>query len=114
MNNPIKSETERDADSPPVLCSACAELVRSSELEWSHVGGMAVGMHRQPMTWRLRDKYSSDVIQKSAQYSQRLASATRLVHELREHLEGGNGDYEVRERRNELIAKIDGYFKQNA
>lgn len=114
MSNPIKSDTEREADSPPVLCSACAELVESSDLKWTRVGGMAVGIHRQPMVWRLRDRYSSGVIQKNAEYSQRLASAARLLHELKEHIEGGNGDYEVQDRRDELTAKIDRYFKQNS
>lgn len=74
---------------------------------------MSVGMHRQPMTWRLRDRYSNGVIQKNAEYSQRLASAARLLYELKEHVKGENGDYEVQERRDELIAKIDRYFKQN-
>jgi hypothetical protein len=100
-------------DSPPTLCSTCAELAESSNLKWTRVGGMAVGMHRRPMTWRLRDAYSGGVIQKNAQYSQRLASAARLIHELKEHIMGEDGDYEVQERRDELITKIERYFTQN-
>lgn len=78
--------TTDEAALPPVPCSACADAIEASELRWVKCGGLSVGTYRQPMVWRLRDKYSSDVIHQNAKYSQRLAAAARLVHELKEHV----------------------------
>lgn len=75
-----------EAALPPVPCSACAAAIEASELRWVKCGGLSVGTHRQPMVWRLRDKYSSDVIQQNTKYAQRLAAAARLVHALKEHV----------------------------
>ncbi len=64
-------------DTHPELCQACKPLVESSKLEWVKVGEMSVGLHRQPLQWVLRDKYSSDMMNKNAQYSQQLAAKAR-------------------------------------
>lgn len=82
MNKP----KDAGGDCPPTICSACASHLESYDLEWVKVGGMNVGMHRQPLEWRLRDKYSNGVIQQNAKYSQRLAAAARLVHALKDHV----------------------------
>ena len=71
---------------PPVPCPACAGAIGASELRWVKCGGLSVGAYRQPMVWRLRGRYSSDVIQQNAKYSQRLAAAARLVHALKDHV----------------------------
>lgn len=78
--------TTVDDTLPPVLCPTCAAAVEASDLEWVKCGGLAVGMYQQPMVWRLRDKYSSGVIQQNAKYAQRLAVAARLVHDLRGYI----------------------------
>lgn len=77
---------ETEGDCPPALCSACLKLVESSNLKWVKVGGISIGMHRQPLVWRLRDDYSSDVIRKNTQITQRLAAAARLIHAIKEHV----------------------------
>ena len=61
----------------PELCKCCKPLVESSNLEWVKVGGMNIGLHRQPLTWVLRDKYSDDVINTNAEYSQQAAAKSR-------------------------------------
>ena len=61
----------------PELCEKCKPLVESSNLEWVEVGGMNIGLHRQPLTWVLRDKYSDDVINMYAKYSQQAADKSR-------------------------------------
>lgn len=61
----------------PELCKKCKPLVESSNLEWVKVGGMNIGLHRQPLTWVLRDKYSDDVINMYAKYSQQAADKSR-------------------------------------
>lgn len=96
---------------PPEICEKCKKIVESSELEWKKVGGMSVGSYTQPMKWRLRDKYSSDYIYLNATLNKKLARAARLLNILKDHLEGGNGDYEIQDRRDELITKIEQYFE---
>ena len=54
------------------------------------------------MVWRLRDKYSSAVIQQNAKYSQRLAVAARLVHTLRDYVTDP-----------EMLARMDRFLKPN-
>jgi len=65
------------------------------------------------MEWRLRDRYSSDVIRQNAIYSQRLASAARVLSAARTYIEKVNDDYTEDEDRDELLAKIDRYFQPN-
>jgi len=84
------TKTQNDRTPSSKLCSACSALVKSSDLEWVQCGGMNVGMHRQPLVWKLRDKYSSDVIQMNAKYSQRLAAAARREHVMRASLEAAD------------------------
>ena len=97
------TKTQNNQTPPSTLCSACSALVKSSDLEWVQCGGMNVGMHRQPLVWRLRDKYSSDVIQMNAEYSQRLAAATKLVHSLKKHVNDP-----------EMLERMERFLKQNA
>ena len=66
----------------PELCENCNPLVESSKLEWVKVGGMNIGLYRQPLTWVLRDKYSDDVIKMNAKYSQRLAAKSRELADM--------------------------------
>lgn len=66
-----------ETDTHPQLCQNCKPLVESSKLEWVKVGGMSVGLHRQPLQWVLRDKYSSDTLNMNAKYSQQLAAKSR-------------------------------------
>ena len=63
---------------------------------------MNVGMHRQPLEWRLRDKYSNGVIQQNAKYSQRIAAAARLVHALKDHVDDA-----------EMLERMERFLKQN-
>lgn len=88
---------------PPVPCSACAAAIEASELRWVKCGGLSVGMYRQPMVWRLRDKYSSEVIQQNTKYLQRLAAAARLVHSLKEHVTDP-----------EMLERMDRFLKPNS
>ena len=88
-----------DSSLPPVPCSACVAAIEESELRWVKCGGLSVGTYRQPMVWRLRDKYSSDVIKQNAKYSQRLAAAARLVHALKDHIT----DHEMLERMEKFL-----------
>jgi hypothetical protein len=66
------------------------------------------------MEWRLRDRYSSDVIRQNAIYSQRLASAARVLSAARAYIEKVNDDCTEDEDRDEMLAKIDRYFQPNA
>jgi hypothetical protein len=43
---------------------------------------MNIGLHRQPLTWVLRDKYSDDVIKMNAKYSQKLATKSRELADM--------------------------------
>jgi len=62
-------------DTHPELCNHCKPLVESSNLEWVKVGGQSVSIPKEPLHWVLRDKYSDDVININANYSQQLAAA---------------------------------------
>lgn len=95
--------TTDEAALPPVPCSACAAAIEASELRWVKCGGLSVGTYRQPMVWRLRDKYSSNVIQQNAKYSQRLAAAARLVHALKDHVTDP-----------EMLERMERFLKPNA
>lgn len=61
----------------PELCNHCKPLVKSSNLEWVKVGGQSVSIPKEPLHWVLRDKYSDDVINANANYSQQLAAKSR-------------------------------------
>ena len=75
-----------DTPTHPELCENCNPLVESSKLEWVKVGGMNIGLHRQPLTWVLRDKYSDDVIKMNAEYSQQLAAKSRELADMTKQL----------------------------
>lgn len=98
----MSNQDTTEGDCPPTICSACAPLLESSNLEWVKVGGMNVGMHRGTLKWRLRDKYSSGMMKNNAMYSQRLAAAARLVHALKDHVT----DDEMLERMERFLKPI--------
>jgi hypothetical protein len=64
-------------DTHPELCNHCKPLVESSKLEWIKLGGQSVSIPKKPLHWVLRDKYSDDVINANANYSQQLAAKSR-------------------------------------
>ena len=77
MSDTIRNNDMSEEIKQPELCQNCKPLVESSKLEWVKVGGMSVGLHRQPLQWVLRDKYSSDTLNMNAKYSQQLAAKSR-------------------------------------
>ena len=70
----------------PELCPTCAALVESSNLHWRLCGGMTVGLHRQPLTWRLRDKNENAMVEQRTKDLRKLAAAMRLLCEAHKHL----------------------------
>ena len=70
----------------PTTCAACAELIKESNLHWVQCGGLSVGMERNPLVWRLRDKDELLAVQQRTKDLQKLAAAMRYLSESLPHL----------------------------
>jgi len=77
MNDQQPNPETMNNDTHPELCNHCKPLVESSKLEWIKLGGQSVSIPKKPLHWVLRDKYSDDVINANANYSQQLAAKSR-------------------------------------
>ena len=72
---------EWNHDAIPELAREIDRMAEENGLEWKKCGGQKVGDYTQPTVWRLRDKYSSDIMNARTKEMQRLTGAIRYLHE---------------------------------
>lgn len=101
-----------DAGPEPKLCEGCHKLAASSNLEWVLCGGQTAGMEPATYVWQLRDKGELARVQQTTKDLQRLASAARLLTRLRTYVQWVDNDGEEDEERDELLSRIDKFFKR--
>lgn len=65
----------------PILCPDCSKIIDSNNLEWVLCGGQTVGLSKPNYIWRLRYKDEDLTIAQRTKDLQRLAGASRLLHE---------------------------------
>ena len=71
---------------PPSLCAECSKIIEDSNLHFVQCGGLAVGLHRQPLVWKLRDKDETLMLAKRTKDLQKMAAAMRYLSQCIPHL----------------------------
>jgi hypothetical protein len=73
------SKTPIANNQPPPLCAECSKIIEDSNLHFVQCGGLAVGLHRQPLVWRLRDKDECLMSARRTKELQKMAAAMRYL-----------------------------------